>query len=235
MISTIQKKEIREYLLSRELSLDILLEVEDHFLSQIEYDQSDKNYSFQEAFENVKQNWKADLKLVKYYNGSAISVFAKRIRDKEINKLLLKSVMLTFILVSGIYLLAIYTDKDDFTDLITYLFIIVLGFPALHYFVNIKMFRLCLKYKPMKMNIFQNTNKLLLICGLMIICSGSAFQKTSERIFDFIENESKIGLASFLMVTVFAWFYSFGFLSQIAFVKTLKKMKPFLRNFKTQE
>lgn len=45
-----QKNEIRQYLLSKKLPVDLLMEVEDHFISQINEVQAEKNLSFDEAF-----------------------------------------------------------------------------------------------------------------------------------------------------------------------------------------
>ena len=64
MITEIQLTEIRNYLLSKKLPIDILIEVNDHFISQISDLQRDENLSFEEAFEKVKDNWKEELRVV---------------------------------------------------------------------------------------------------------------------------------------------------------------------------
>ena len=64
MITETQLTEIRNYLLSKKLPIDILIEVNDHFISQISNLQRDENLSFDEAFEKVKENWKEDLRIV---------------------------------------------------------------------------------------------------------------------------------------------------------------------------
>ena len=57
MISEPQLTEIRNYLLSKKLPIDILIEVNDHFASQITDLQKEENLNFEEAFEKTKENW----------------------------------------------------------------------------------------------------------------------------------------------------------------------------------
>ena len=56
-----QLPEIRNYLLAKKLPIDILIEVNDHFVSQILDIQREENLGFDEAFEKVKENWKEEL------------------------------------------------------------------------------------------------------------------------------------------------------------------------------
>jgi len=90
MISAKQKLEIEKYLISKNLPLDILLEVKDHFLNQIDNLQIENKESFDAAFENTKEKWSEDLKQAKYYKGRSIALIAKNIKDKAVNKILLK-------------------------------------------------------------------------------------------------------------------------------------------------
>ena len=65
MITVQQQNEIRDYLLSKNLPIDILMEVQDHFLSQIDELQKG-NMSFEEAFKTVKNSWFTELRFSKY-------------------------------------------------------------------------------------------------------------------------------------------------------------------------
>ncbi len=58
MLSETQLTEIRNYLLSKKLPIDILIEVNDHFISQISDVQREENLSFEESFEKLKDDWK---------------------------------------------------------------------------------------------------------------------------------------------------------------------------------
>ena len=96
MITELQLTEIRNYLLSKKLPIDILIEVNDHFISQISDLQREENLSFEEAFEKTKENWKEELKTtVPFYvltnkSNAEITNFEKKIKiqnDIEIIKI----------------------------------------------------------------------------------------------------------------------------------------------------
>ena len=60
-MTELQLTEIRNYLLSKKLPIDILIEVNDHFVSQISDLQREENLSFEEAFEKTKLSWETIL------------------------------------------------------------------------------------------------------------------------------------------------------------------------------
>ena len=61
-MTKLQLTEIRNYLLSKKLPIDILIEVNDHFVSQINDLQREENLSYEDAFEKTKENDFKDLK-----------------------------------------------------------------------------------------------------------------------------------------------------------------------------
>lgn len=61
-MTTNQEHEVIEYLKAKGVPIDILLEVKDHFFSQIENLQFSKNLNFSQAFEEVKLSWEPELK-----------------------------------------------------------------------------------------------------------------------------------------------------------------------------
>ena len=63
MITETQLTEIRNYLLSKKLPIDILIEVNDHFISQINDLQKKENLNFEEAFEKVKEKLEEKIRL----------------------------------------------------------------------------------------------------------------------------------------------------------------------------
>ena len=82
MLSETQLTEIRNYLLSKKLPIDILIEVNDHFVSQISDLQREENLNFEEAFEKTKENWKEEFKTtVPFY------VYAFLSLEKNVKKL----------------------------------------------------------------------------------------------------------------------------------------------------
>ena len=66
-MTELQLTEIRNYLLAKKLPIDILIEVNDHIVSQILDIQREENLGFEEAFEKTKLSWDKELK--PYYKG----------------------------------------------------------------------------------------------------------------------------------------------------------------------
>lgn len=214
---------IRKYLLEKKLPIDILAEVEDHFISRIEGVRSG-NFNFEDAFEHVKKIWENDLKIVYTYSGRSETALVKKIKNKKINAVLFKSLAFTVLFWILLVISIPYFTEEMFIEISTYSLFITLGFPAIHYMVNLKVFNTSKKYKDLKLNIYQNGNMLLIIAGLSSIVYGSSFSKFAQNIFDFFLNYSHVGLASFILLLTLSWFYFFGFLMQMAFVQSAKKI-----------
>ncbi len=60
-----QQTQIREYLLSKNLPIDFLPEIEDHFYSQVSKFMDNQNTSFATAFQQTKLLWAPELKMVR--------------------------------------------------------------------------------------------------------------------------------------------------------------------------
>ena len=77
-----QLTQIRNYLLEKKLPIDILLEVQDHFVTQILDLQREENLSFEEALKAVKKEWHDELK--PYWKGGMnledVSDFMRKMR-----------------------------------------------------------------------------------------------------------------------------------------------------------
>lgn len=67
MITELQSAEIKSYLLSKKLPLDLYLEVSDHFIEQVESKVDFENKTFEFVFEEVKKLWENDLELKRGY------------------------------------------------------------------------------------------------------------------------------------------------------------------------
>ena len=78
-----QLSEIRNYLLSKKLPIDILIEVNDHFVSQISDLQREENLSFEEAFEKTKLSWKQELSIEIVPFGVSETKFVRRVKRKQ--------------------------------------------------------------------------------------------------------------------------------------------------------
>ena len=93
MMTEHQLTAIRNYLLSKKLPIDILIEVNDHFVSQIMDLQNEENLNFEEAFEKVKLKWGNDFIMIRsnFLSKRKIPKILHKIEKQEGKALLQKS------------------------------------------------------------------------------------------------------------------------------------------------
>ncbi len=97
-----QLTEIRNYLLSKKLPIDILIEVNDHFISQISDLQREENLGFEEAFEKTKENWKEELNFNTIYSNNSDVALLKKIKQRQNLNFFILSLKIFFAMVSGL-------------------------------------------------------------------------------------------------------------------------------------
>lgn len=163
MITETQLTEIRNYLLSKKLPIDILIEVNDHFISQISDLQRDENLSFEEAFEKVKDNWKEELRVV--YPWYVLNktdyveqtIFEKKIKQQNDKEIIKTSIYVTLFVIFIYFISLFQLDYSKFKIIHRLLIIFIGAFGILPVFTNLIMNRFMYteKYKNYKFSIFQ--------------------------------------------------------------------------------
>lgn len=235
MITESQLSTIRDYLLSKKLPIDILIEVEDHFLTYISEPKNSEKI-FETTFSEVKTLWSKELSFPKYnihFELNDITYFVKEI-NKNLFKSTLKlsfyySVFLTFLMI----LLAFLVDVKTFSYISLGILVIIYLIPSVFYVKNIKDFRLTKKYDNYVLTYYQN------YIFNTIAVSGGLLQF-------FIHFETINSEVFFLLHGVFSWFGTFcllgcfalvmwsvfTFLSQKKYLHQIEKVKPFLKYLK---
>lgn len=144
MIDSTQKSQIRNYLISKNLPTDILLEVQDHIENQIESLYAENNVSFQEAFIDVQVSWQKEFTMVKksFFSFGKVPRIVKEIQKETNRKFAKKSIiaallLLIFQLVSAKTLL---TDHYFITNILIYLLtgLSIMGVLIIYIFSSIK-------------------------------------------------------------------------------------------------
>ena len=227
-----QLTEIRTYLLSKKLSLDLLIEVEDHFTSQIAEMQIQKGFSFENAFEKTKLTWREDLKMTNYANGKNFSKMYNQIVEKRGNFATLFGLVVSMLFFLSVFLLMNLVNFSTFKIFFYFLLIASFVAPGLIFLFNTKDFLMIRKFRPVKLNIHQN-HMIFLFIGLMNIASNyNLFSGSLQRFYN--ASNLKIEGSSYSTCVLFgvaSFFYFAGLYSQIKFLKVLKKTKPYLKNF----
>ena len=237
MFTDSQLSEIRNYLLSKKLPIDILIEVNDHFVSQISDLQREENLSFEEAFEKTKENWKDELKIEFSFFGDNESKIIKRIKKKQNIEFLTKTLKIYLPFLISSFLLANFSNINIFKIFNTSIFIAVLVIPIIIQFYYFKDFQLAKNYKKNQLNTMQSINSFGSIAIMYIFLFSKDLLKKSEQFFYIISGNYRRILdidqrnATLLCVMIYLIIFWFIFLilKQISFIKKVKEVKPFLK------
>ena len=237
MFTDSQLTEIRNYLLSKKLPIDILIEVNDHFISQISDLQREENLSFEEAFEKTKESWKDELKIEFSFFGDNESKIIKRIKKKQNIEFLTKTLKIYLPFLISSFLLANFSNINIFKIFNTSIFIAVLVIPIIIQFYYFKDFQLAKNYKKNQLNTMQSINSFGSIAIMYIFLFSKDLLKKSEQFFYIISGNYRRILdidqrnATLLCVMIYLIIFWFIFLilKQISFIKKVKEVKPFLK------
>ena len=134
---------IREYLSSRKLSMDILIEVNDHFITQIQHLMSDHGLSFEEAFDQTKSSWLKDLSVV--YDVRYGFEDSNQLMNQRRKSFYLQSfadhLWITFAVLITFILPAYYFSHEAYAYLIVALWLVLLSVPIFYYFFYYAFFK----------------------------------------------------------------------------------------------
>ena len=237
MFTEHQLTEIRNYLLSKKLPIDILIEVNDHFISQISDLQREENLSYEDAFEKTKESWKDELKIEFSFFGDNESKIIKRIKKKQNIEFLTKTLKIYLPFLISSFLLANFSNINIFKIFNTSIFIAVLVIPIIIQFYYFKDFQLAKNYKKNQLNTMQSINSFGSIAIMYIFLFSKDLLKKSEQFFYIISGNYRRILdidqrnATLLCVMIYLIIFWFIFLilKQISFIKKVKEVKPFLK------
>lgn len=114
MLDPNHKSQIRDYLISKKLPTDILLEVQDHWENQMNQILSLENKSFQEAFIEVKVSWNHELSMVKksFLSFGKVPAIVKSIQKQNSEKILKKSLAIAAVLTFLQLLSAKFLERE---------------------------------------------------------------------------------------------------------------------------
>ena len=116
MITTEQKKKIRSYLVSKQLPMDVIIEIDDHICTQINDLQINQDLSFQDAFFQTKKNWQKDLTLVRksFISFRKVPKIVRDIQVNEMKSLISKSLKISLIFSALSFVLAIFLLENSY-------------------------------------------------------------------------------------------------------------------------
>ena len=236
MITEPQLTEIRNYLLSKKLPIDILIEVNDHFISQISDLQRDENLSFEDAFEKVKLKWGGDFILVRknFFSSKKIPKIAYEIDLQQNKKLFLKSIYLVFIFTFFEIISARFLSESIYTSVMSITLFFFLLYPFKMLFMYVKQQKLLFKNRRKNVVVNNFLHPLLSFAIGFTIDQMSNFPKTRKHlIYDFMNfgEDANINTEIFslnlICGIIVLTFYVYAFLSINKNIKKLEKLNNF--------
>ncbi|MCW1964528.1 hypothetical protein [Chryseobacterium viscerum] len=237
MITEVQENKITDYLIAQQLSLDILVEIRDHMISQVSDLQHNENISFEDAFLKIKESWNGEFKLVNYllFYPTAIPLIAKKIIQEKYAGLFRKSLMIG-LLALGINLLLIFITKNQedynlFFKLLNGSFLLGSVLILVCNYKIWKYLRADFKYKGKSLYTMYQQN-----IGLLVVCFSSMMQVTMKNgnyAYQFFRehhhSEVFLTLVTLILPFILQTALVFAALNFIEHKKNLVKMQEFLK------
>jgi len=235
MIIEQQESEIRNYLLSKKLPIDILIEVNDHFVSQISDLQREENLSFKDAFEKTKNDWKNELKLrFNLLSFNYTTKFENKIIQKFITTVLLKSLGLLVLLFVLNTIIFKNFNKDFSENYLLTLFWLGFTLSIVLIIMNYKLIKSCNSNYQKRVSIYQNYFVRFLNSGFVIIAINIfIFNNQFEKIFEAHEKILNMDFSNinkhYIVSNIFILFLFTGIFNLMEYKKVYKKLSTHLK------
>ncbi|MEN2434489.1 hypothetical protein AAH994_03670 [Weeksellaceae bacterium A-14] len=236
MMTELQLSEIRHYLLSKKLPIDILLEVQDHFVSQIQDVIKDTNTSFETAFEKTKENWARDLKLS--WNGSMdledSTPFMRTMRRKIEWSNARKALKYTTIHILIIFLSAFFMNAKAFEVSVSITVSAPFFYALYQYIRHYKTMELWRKYPNHILTLHQTSMFLFFSFFAAWMNFLRMFFEASEKLQQTLQfQNSQYSISELLLLFALLLFLIsgmwFSIISQKKYLEQIEKVKPFLK------
>lgn len=236
MIDKKQEDRITDYLVSQNLSLDILVEIRDHMIHQIADLEWDGNISFEEAFSKAKETWDGEFKMVNYwlFFPTKLPLIARRIISTKYNQMLKNSLMIGVLsLVINILLVYLSKSEEMYTILFRVfngLFLLALAGSWILNFKIRKYMRADFKYNGKCFYTLYQKN-----IGLIVGCTIGMLQiisKNGHYAYEFFNNQDHGNLltvfATLLFLFVLETFTAFALFNFYGHKNNLLKIQEFV-------
>ena len=228
MITPEQNKEITTYLLSKNLPIDLVLEIKDHMIEQIE---NKENLSFEEAFEKVKISWKEELKMVYTFRLGfihRITQFQNNIGGKINKNFFLISLYLMSIFVFITFILARINIKI-FEIVMLYTYYSCIAITLLLFILNFKILKSTFFVTLPKINIYQKGSGILISGGTQILLFNILlFDKIKYFYSTYMLFNLEFSLRNFaetFLNYLYLWMWLFGLLYFLSYKKSIKELQ----------
>lgn len=231
-----QRSAIQNYLLNKKLPIDVLMEVDDHFISQInEYQREGIN--FESAFEKAKESWKPELNFPKYniqFDLNDTTYLLKKIQMSESKSLWKQSFKITLVAFSALFILSYLLPENLFFYAFSFFVAVVMLVPVAQYFRYFKVFRLVKRYDNYKLTVHQDAT----VLSLVFLGTFAQFLVNLERFSSMLyktfhlTTENPLHYAGNSLLIFLVLMNAYCFLAQRKYLNQIEKVKPYLKYLK---
>ena len=223
MVTEAELTEIRNYLLTKKLPIDILLEVQDHFISQISSIQQEENLDFETAFANVKESWRKELTLS--WKGE-MDLMDSTDFMRKMNKVIIRSNFFeTIAMVVPYVVCVIIISNIIYQPLLKFFIIVVMLAPILfsfgNYIYHYEDFRLVKKYQNHILTLHQDGILIFMLTASNYFIFFSSGFSTIDQFSD--------NILSILGLLIILGGVAYSIVSQKNYLRQIKIVKPFLK------
>lgn len=234
MITQIQKQEVHDFLHSKKIPVDVLIEMEDHFVSQIIDVQNEKNIGFNEAFIYVKDIWKDELKMkYSYWLNLHAPSFLMKIINREFFKTFRKAAAFSIFITALTIVFAKTLSNEIFAEV--YLGINVVFF-AIPFLVLIFFLLKDYKYfntnrKSLQYSVYQRSGIVVFLAFFFQFGKFGEPEKYANVFSNYFSDQTTaINFYVMIFAGTFLMTYSiFGFFNLLQHQKIVSKLKNQLR------
>ena len=228
MITPEQNKEITQYLVAKNLPIDLVLEVKDHMIEQIE---SMENLCFEEAFEQVKISWKEELKMVFSFRLGfihRITQFQNNVGGKINKNFFLKSLYLMLVFIFITFILGRNNFKI-FEIVMLYTYYSCIAITLLVFILNFKILKSTFFVTLPKINIYQKGSGILISGSTQILLFNILlFDKIKYFYSTYMLFNLEFSLRNFAETFInylYLWMWIFGLLYFLSYKKSIKELQ----------
>lgn len=236
MLNEIQYTEIRSYLLTKKLPIDILMEINDHFISQISDLQREEYLSFEDAFEKTKLSWKSELRL--YWDGgydlNDRTDLQRKTVKQQMQSVLYPALKISILGFLTIVISAVIMPFDYFMYSFSAFLIVVIFSPIMYGLMHYKDFKLVKKYNNYVLTHLQSYLSSGYVFGGVGVQMFLRYKEISTEFYELFN----LFILDFGAVVMFVILFAmlmlsvFGLLSQRIYIRQIQKIKPFLKYLK---
>lgn len=157
MISEENNKKIINYLLSKKIPIDVLVEVHDHICSQIMDNYREKN-DFDVVFDEVKKTWEKDLKLNKdIWLGTEQSGMVRRIYISTISPIFIRGLLFGLLVYLCVNVMSLFFRENFIQYFILGVYFCWLIYMGIKYFSDYKEYaRYKKKYDEYRLSVYDD-------------------------------------------------------------------------------